>query len=43
MSAFNNTGTYINEYHNTWYGGLERTDFNSFYFRGCGGLERTDF
>ena len=24
-------------------GGLERTDFNSFYFGGCGGLERTDF
>ena len=24
-------------------GGLERTDFNSFYLGGCGGLERTDF
>ena len=24
-------------------GGLERTDFNSFYFGGCGSPETTDF
>ena len=24
-------------------GGLEKTDFNSFYFGECGGLERTGF
>ena len=24
-------------------GGLEKTDFNTFYFEGCGGLESTDF
>ena len=41
MSALINTGTYINEYHNTWCGGM--VILNSFYFRGCGGLERTDF
>ena len=25
--CLNDTGTYINEYHNTGYGGIKRTDF----------------